>query len=210
LVASRYGQYLSGCRSSPDPVATVDCLLGQASTLWRWRGQVERVVQAAMDGVPREWVDGPRTRRRDGFLAEGGRTAEWLERQLRPTMRRRTLDPRLDPQVSGQLAALVGRLRAAGSKVVVAFLPYSPPLMEALTARDPAFEATLDASLEALGAAADTAIVDPGRYGDWWTPADSSDVRHLSTDGAAAFTRQLWAMPGFRAPLLGALGDDDG
>jgi hypothetical protein len=210
LLASRYGQYLSGCRSSPDPVATVDCLLGQASVLWRWRGQPERVVQAATGSAPREWVDGPRTRRLDGFLAEGGRTAEWLAAQVRPTVRRRTLDAHLDAQVTGQLAGLVGRLRSAGSSVVVVFLPYSPPLMDALAARDPAFDVTLDASLDALGAAAGTTIVDPGRFGDWWTPAASSDVRHLSTDGAAAFTRQLWAMPGFRDPLIGALRDDDG
>jgi hypothetical protein len=191
-------------------VATVDCLLGQLSALWRWRGQLERVVQAATDTAPQEWTHGPRTRRDDGFLAESGRTAEWLASQVRPTMRRRTLDPALDEQVTGQLVSLVHRLRAAGSSVVVVFLPYSPPLMEALVARDPAFQSTLARSLEGLAVATGSPIVDPGRYGDWWTPADSSDVRHLSAEGAAAFTRQLWRLPAFRDPIVAALDDDQG
>ena len=103
------------------------------------------------------------------------------------------------------LAELVGYLRAEGVEVVLFTVPYPPPLLDAILDRSPDLAAQDATALDTLAAAAGTPIVRIGSMGSWWTAAASNDLKHLSTVGAEAFTRQLWATPDLRAAVLAAL-----
>ena len=108
---------------------------------------------------------------------------------------------------STALQALVTYLEGEGVEVVMFSVPYPPPLLDALRARSPDLATQDAAALDVLASAAGLPIVRTQQMADWWTPQDSSDLKHLSATGADAFTHQLWAMPAFRERVLRLLDD---
>jgi hypothetical protein len=85
--------------------------------------------------------------------------------------------------------------------VVLFTVPYPPPLLDAIRVRSPGLASADAAALAVLSDAAGLPILRTEAMGSWWTPEDSNDLKHLSADGADAFTRQLWAA-GLRERLL--------
>lgn len=212
LFDSPAGMLMGGCGDWRDPVELADCLLVHASLGWRWHGRPERIVEAL--GGPEVADDNhgrPLVRRTDGFFDGGGfETAEGLQRMLRPQLRAERLESTTSDLVVEEFRRLVEDVRAAGSELVVVALPYVPLLDDALDERWPGTIARRQAGLdrleeEALGAP----IVRVSRFGDWWSPEASMDLRHLSPEGATLLTRELWTRPGLRDPIVEALQEGD-
>ncbi len=182
-----------------------DCVVGQVSALWRWRGRPDRLASAVLSGMPRTLRVGARTLRSNGWTAERSTTGSRLRAQLPATLDRL---PPLEPvpaAVEQGFVDLIDEIRAHGAQVVVFSLPYSPILVDALVAEEPDWVSTMAASHAQLGEAADVRIYDMEAFGAWWDATDSRDLRHLSRTGAEHATRQLWAMPGFSDEILAAL-----
>ncbi|MFN8619835.1 MAG: hypothetical protein U0869_11385 [Chloroflexota bacterium] len=205
-LGSPFAQGLAGCGGRTDPVAIVDCLLGQVSVAWRWHGRPGRVAEAL--GGPA--VPLPVTslgRRADGFLTGSGTTDAALAAELERRARGRRVVEGATDEVIAVYRDLVGRIEAAGSRAVIVAFPYSPPFDDAIEARRPGSMAARDAGLDRLAAATGVDVLRIPRFGDWWSAADAYDLRHLSTAGAAVLTRELLARDDVRAALLAALPD---
>ncbi len=204
---SELGQAWSGCADLDEPEASI-CRLGQQSALWRWRGRPKRLIEAVAEPMPTTLRSGQRILHEDGWTSEPGASAKRFERMLKGYVER---FPEGVPQAAGMSAAfaqLIAALRDRGTTVIPTALPYAPPLEEALVERNPAWRQELAAGYDGLVEAAGIDIVRVHRFGDWWRPRSSNDPRHLSAEGAAALTEQLWTMPEFREPLLESLRSD--
>jgi hypothetical protein len=205
FTASELGQLWSDCAGVAWPELS-DCRLAQASALWRWRGRAERVLSAALRGVPTTYDQDGRVLQENGWAAEEPATGRRLREQLPGTLERLPAFGAVPPAVETRFTALVDELRTLGAHPVVFALPYSPPLTEAVLAADPGWQARLLEGYAELGAAASVDIHVVEAFGPWWEPASQHDLRHLSREGAAPATGQLWELPGFREAVLAALG----
>jgi hypothetical protein len=138
----------------------------------------------------------------NGWASEEPATARRLREQLPGTLERLPPLGEVPAAVEERFSALVDELRARGVHVVAFALPYSPPLTEALQAGDPGWQERLLDGYADLEASADLDISVVEAFGSWWQPASQHDLRHLSREGAAPATRQLWEVPGFRDAVL--------
>ena len=182
------------------------CRAGDVSALWRWRGNIDRVLGAILHPWPRTLREQGFLLRADGFRAGPPATVAALRAQLPTALANEGSTLRVGADVPDSFATLVGALREHGVPVVAVAVPYSPVLTDALEARAPGWEGARQAIVAGLGAAAGVSIVDPGRFGSWWGDGSSRDVKHLSRDGAPRFVDQLWSMPAFRDALVEGLG----
>lgn len=204
FTSSELGWLWSGCQDVSWPVAT-DCLLGQASALWRWRGRPDRLLSAIEGSPPTTFDHGGRLLQENGWAAETPATARRLREQLPGTLARLPPLEGLPRAVEEGYMALLEELRAHGAQAVPFALPYSPPLTEALLADDPTWQRRLLEGYRRLEAVSGLDISLVEAFGPWWEPASQHDPRHLSREGAGPATRQLWETPGFREGLLSGL-----
>jgi hypothetical protein len=201
FTASELGQLWSDCAAVSWPEAS-DCRLGEVSALWRWRGRPDRLVSAALRAMPTTFDHDGRVLQENGWASEEPATARRLREQLPGTLERLPPLGEVPAAVEERFSALVDELRARGVHVVAFALPYSPPLTEALQAGDPGWQERLLDGYADLEASADLDISVVEAFGSWWQPASQHDLRHLSREGAAPATRQLWEVPGFRDAVL--------
>jgi hypothetical protein len=204
FTASELGQLWNDC-AGVAWLELADCRLAQVSALWRWRGRADRVLSAALRGVPTTYDQDGRILQENGWAAEEPATGRRLREQLPGTLQRLPPFGSVPPEVETRFRALVDELRSQGAHPVVFALPYSPPLTEALLAADPGWQARLLEGYAELGAAAGVDISVVEAFGPWWEPASQHDLRHLSREGAPPATRQLWELAGFRQAVLAAL-----
>lgn len=205
---SPMGWLATGCTGRDLVVPWLECVLAQASVAWRWRGEPDRILRALGTRGPGDGMStGRRIVRGDGFEATHGETQAELDELLATRYRGRVVDitPARLARASRDLRDLVAYLDGQGVRVVLANVPYPPPLLESIQSRFPDLAAQGVVALDTLETAAGTPIHRVGAMGDWWTPEDSSDLKHLSATGAVAFTRQLWDDPSLRAAILAAL-----
>lgn len=207
FTSSELGRLWSGCQDVSWPAAA-DCLLGQASALWRWRGRPDRLLEASLEGLPTTFDHDGRLLQENGWASETPATARRLREQLPGTLERLPPLGGLPQAVEEGYAALVDELRGHGAQVVPFALPYSQPLTEALVADDPAWQQRLREGYRRLEAVSGLDISLLEAFGPWWEPASQHDLRHLSREGAGPATRQLWEVPGFREGLLSGLTGD--
>jgi hypothetical protein len=206
---SPMGAVAGGCDSRRTPVPWIECLISQGSVAWRWRGEPARLLRALLSrGAPEDVATADGTLRSDGFEATTGRTQAELDEMLATSYRGTVVDftPERVAAAGSELRELVDYLRSQGVAVILVSVPYPPPLLEAVMERSPDIAAEDTAALDALSAATGTTIHRTGSMGEWWTPAASNDLKHLSATGAEAFTRQLWGSLPLRAALLDAIG----
>jgi hypothetical protein len=201
---SRLGRLWSGC-ADLDGVKALSCRLGQRSALWRWRGQPDRLLEAGLGGTPDRYRFADHLLREDGWTSDPPAAARRLKRQLPSTLAKVPTGVPYSKPNEEDFVALVEELRSHGVHVVAVALPYAPPLEEALLQAYPAWRQELEAGYAGLAAAADIEIIEVKAFDDWWQPSASSDLRHLSREGASPLTRQLWEMPQFRDSLLEGL-----
>ena len=212
FLGSELGRLWSGCEAGAPEEEALDCLLGQVSALWRWRGRPERIVEAITSGMPVTIIDNGRLLQESGWLSTNPSTAARLEENISRALAR--VEDRIDlsPATVDGFAGLVEELRAHGVELVAVELPYFPTFEAALSARNPDWAAGRDAGFAALEEAAAIEIIDVDGFDDWTTGTKAEwfrDPRHLSRVGAGPFTRHLWQMPEFRAALLQSLTSAD-
>ena len=111
FTASELGQLWSGCAGLAWPEVS-DCRLGELSALWRWRGRPDRLVSAALRGMPTTFDHDGRVLQENGWASEEPATARRLREQLPGTLERL---PALGDGAGGRRGALQRpRRRAAG------------------------------------------------------------------------------------------------
>jgi hypothetical protein len=176
--------------------------LGALAALRRAAGRPDRLVSAVLRDMPTTFDHDGRVLQENGWASEEPATARRLREQLPGTLERLPALGAVPAAVEERFSALVDELRARGVNVVAFALPYSPPLTEALLAADPGWQERLLEGYADLEASAGLDISVVEAFGPWWEPASQHDLRHLSRDGAAPATRQLWDVPGFREAVL--------
>jgi hypothetical protein len=199
------GQIFNDCALAVSASALVDCRFGEVSALWRWRGQPTRLVGAVLRGQPPTLRSQGFLLRQDGFREGPPATSASLAAQLPIALPAEPSSRTLGVDAAQAFVDLVTTLRADGVAVVAVAIPYSPLFQDALEARHPGWEASRLAAIRRLETLAAISIVDPLRFGSWWSAPMSRDVKHLSRLGAPKFVEQLLSLPAFRDPLLGAL-----
>ncbi len=200
------GRLWSGCAGLSFGAEWLDCQVARISTVWRWRGRPGRIAEAIVNGMPTTLGDDDRLLLENGWLSNAPSDAQRLDVRIKEALGSVPVDPDAPQDVVDGFAVLVAEVQAHGVTVIALELPYLAALEAALAERWPDWEAGVAASYERLGAAAGIEIVEIEGYGGWVKPESFRDPRHLSRDGAGPFTRQLWNQPGFREPLLEALG----
>ncbi len=206
FLGSELGRLWSGCEGDLQATDALDCRLGQVSALWRWRGRLDRLSEALESGIPGTLTDDSRTLRPSGWLDTTPTTRGRLQGAVPRALEQFDAAISMSDDVRDDFAALADELRSHGVTVVAIEMPYVPELEDALKERHPEWEEERDAAYAELQAAAGFEIVDVEGFGDWTRTRSFHDLRHLSGEGAAPFTRQLWRMPAFREPLLEGLG----
>ena len=210
FIHSELGQAWRGCADISDPAESIDCWLGQASAMWRWRGRPDQLLSAVRRGVPRTYREDGRTLHENGWTAEKPATERQLIKAIPSTLERLQEEIFVPAVVFNEFMGLVSDLRSRGVEVIVVEMPYAPMLVEALLERNPAWEEQRREGFALLEQAADIDIVEIDGLGEWATASAFHDLRHLSHKGAEPFTRQLWDMPEFREPVLaGVTAADD-
>ena len=204
FIRSELGRAWGGC-ADVELSGMADCLLGQVSAVWRWRGRPDRIVESAVAGMPTTFDHQGRVLQENGWAEERPATARRLRRVVPETLERLSVHAELPPVGEQRFVDLVEELRSHGVHVVVATQPYAPPLQEALVERNPDWSEELSAAYARLEALTGLDIAEVEAFGAWWTPAAQHDLRHLSREGAGPFVEQLWAMPEFRDSLLEGL-----
>ena len=205
---SEWGRSMAGCPGGPLEPDAIACRFGNLSALWRWRGQPDRLLQAAESGMPRTLVQGSKRLRASGWLAGGSARAEALERNVQRALDR--LEPTIEvPDVVVEsFVSFVETLEEHDVELVVVRMPYLQQLEEESLARHPTWIEERDAAFALLEEAAGVEIIDTGGFGDWAEATSFRDPRHLSKQGAGPFTRQLWSIDQVREPILDALTSD--
>ena len=204
--ASPMGQLLGGCGASADAGRWLDCELGSASALWRWRGTPGRVLAALQRPQPTTSRSNALLLREDGFRVGDPRPEARIRQQVSRWVAGEPAELRVDPAVLSAYRDLVQLLVRNGVAVVPVALPENPLLTAALVARTPQWEASRRAAVSAFEASTGVAAVHVDAFGPWYTDGSSRDAKHLSGAGAAQLTGQLWQMPDFRTRILAALG----
>lgn len=203
------GQMWSGCSRMSLGPDWLDCQLGRLSAAWRWRGQPGRLAEALTEGMPTTIGDDLRMLHEDGWLATAPADQYQLDVRIDRALASVPAEIDVTEAVADDFAALVAELRAHGVTVIAFELPYLAAFEEALAERDPQWSSQVSAGYERLEGAAGIDIVELDRYGGWVRPESFRDPRHLSSEGAGPFTRQLWNQAAFREPLLESLGLSD-
>lgn len=204
--ATPMGQLFTAC-GAPGPLESMfSCRLGQVSALWRWRGHADFLVRSLVGGMQRTVTRRGLTLRQDGFRSGRGLSDKQLLLQLAQHLKNRP-----DAFTMGRLARsryleLVAFLRSQDVQVVPVAVPEAPQLAAALEDRHPDWAAEWRSALEELSSATGVQIVDPGGFGDWYREGSMRNIKHLSEDGARAFTDQILAMPAVRNAMVRALG----
>jgi hypothetical protein len=204
FIGSELGRLWSGCADLEGPPA-LECRLGQASALWRWRGQPERLIEAIRAGPAARLDEGGRVLHESGWTADPPVGRQRLQGMLPDTLARLDAGIDMPDWVVADYVALVEEVRAHGAEVVAFALPYAAPLEAALMERNPAWREQLEAGYATFEAATGVEAAEVKAFGGWWEPRSQNDLRHLSDEGAEPFTRQLWGVPAFRASLLRSL-----
>ncbi len=204
VARSPMSRLFTDCETASGITDVLDCGLEQVSAAWRWHGRLSEVYQAIRGRLPADGLVHSGQMLTDGFRYHAGVSERVLASRVAKVVPDEPLRPKVSDGSRAAFVRLVDAARAAGVPVVAVGIPYQPPLVDALTARDPTWEAEWQASLAELGAAAGIEVLDVP-FGDWWQPSDAFDGKHLSSPGAAAFTRQLAATPAFRAAVGTAL-----
>ena len=191
------GRLFTDCQPATAIGQQIDCRAEEASALWRWHGRLGQIYQAIRTGQPvRRHLNG-RDLRADGFRVNPAATAAELEGQMTQALAGEPVHLEASLDAATSLAGLIADLRKDDVIPVVVAVPFSPPFTDALLARDPRWADERAAAIATLSAQAGIDIIDPVRFGPWWTPASSFDVKHLSAAGAQDFTRQLLSIPAF-------------
>jgi len=206
-LGSPFALRLAGCGGRTDPAALADCVIQSASVAWRWHGRPARVAEA-LGGPAVPLLPTSVGRRADGFLTGEGTTDEALAQELARRIRGRRVVEGARDEVVAAYAAMIERMRDAGSQVVIVAFPYSPPYDDAIEARRPGSMAARQAGLDRLAAGTGVPVVRIPRFGDWWNATNAYDLRHLSAAGAEILTRELLARDDVRTALLGAIPAD--
>jgi hypothetical protein len=204
------GRLFTDCQPATAIGQQIDCRAEEVSALWRWHGRLGQIYQAIRTGQPVGRHLNGRDLRTDGFRANPSATAADLEGQMTQALAGEPVHLEAGADAALSLAGLVADLREAGVTPVVVAVPFSPLFTDALVARDPQWEQERAAAIATLSEQAGIDIIDPVRFGAWWTPASSFDVKHLSTDGARAFTGQLLEMPAFAKAVRAGLAPGGG
>ncbi len=206
VARSPMSRLFTDCETASGIADVLDCGLEQVSAAWRWHGRLSEVFEAVRGHLPAEGLVRAGQMLTNGFRSHAGVSERVLDGRVAKVVADEPLRPTLSDESRAAFVRLVDAARAAGVPVVAVAVPYQPPLVAALTARDPAWGAEWQASLAELGAAAGIEVLDIP-FGDWWQASDAFDGKHLSASGAAAFTRQLAATPAFRDAVGAALGE---
>jgi hypothetical protein len=197
------GDLFLGCDRDGDILRRIDCLAARPSALWRWRGRFDLVADSLTRPIT---AFQSRTLRRDGFGSARPRDVTAIEAQVAEGLPREARIGAFDGAgATPALAALVDEMAARGVTVIPVTIPFAPPFMEALEERDPGWYAAWMEATAVLGAGAGVDIVTPGPFGSWWGDGSSTNIKHLSREGALDFTRQVWGSTGFEERLLAAL-----
>jgi len=200
---SPFGRLVSNCSMVAGVEETLSCRLESVSALWRWRGQPTRLAEALVASVPAALVDGGITLEVDGYASSLPMRPKTLDRQLALALQNLPPLANADPNVQ-EYIDLVDAAWSRGVRVVSVLVPYSPPLEDALEAREPGWRAHRTSMLERLGEQAGQPILDNGPLNPW-TVHDSHDTRHFSLPGAQRFTQQLWQTRAFRKVIVEAV-----
>jgi hypothetical protein len=198
------GRLFTDCAEPLSAEATMDCQLSRLSALWRWRGHAREVLTAFTRPLPATDGEGGLRLREDGFREGRGRPISHLERQLaRANLSRRLFD--FPPAVQDSWARLVEAAREEGSTVIGIAIPDTPQLRDRMEELQPGRERMYHEAVRALAERSGVPFVDVERFGDWFGDGMARNFNHLSREGAAHFTRQVWEMPAFRDSFLDAL-----
>jgi len=203
---SPMGQQFSQCANVEGYVQTVDCQFSQISKLWLWRGQPVRLARALVRGRPRTSKHAG-LMRPDGFIEGPSRPIAAIQSQVPDALDRQGSAFAMEASTLPEFVDLIGALRRGGAHVVVVTIPYSPLFTDALLAVNPDWESERAGAVAQLGAAAGVPVVESGSFGSWWGDGSSSDVKHLSHEGAIAFDQQLWGTLALHDAFLAALRD---
>jgi hypothetical protein len=203
---SPMGQQFSQCADVEGYVQAVDCQFSRISKLWLWRGQPVRLARAVIRGRPRTSKHAG-LMRPDGFIEGPSRPIATIQGQVPDALARQGSAFSMEESTLPEFVDLIGALQRGGADVVAVTIPFSPVYIDALLAANPDWEADRASVVTQLAAAAGVPIVESGRFGSWWGDGSSSDVKHLSHEGAIAFDQQLWGLPAFHDELVAALGD---
>ncbi len=208
FATSELGRTWSDCADVAVP-ERISCQLPQRSTLWRWRGHLDRLLTALTEPMTRTFEERGQRLLENGWYNGPPSSAKRLDGTLAATLEQLPEGVEQDPLMLSDFAALVDELRAHGTTVIPVAVPYSPPLIDALLERNPEWRDGLESGYASLTAAADVEIVEISEYGEAWEPQWQRDHRHLSRKGARIVTEQLWEMPKFREALLEGLASGD-
>jgi hypothetical protein len=206
FAATPMGQLFTDCAMAMDLESLFSCRLGAVSALWRWRGRPATLWDSVGEEMRRTVTRGGLVLRQDGFRSGMGLTDEALLGQLPQHLNGRPEVFRMGTEARDQYLELVAFLQTHGVVVVPVAVPEAPQLLDALEARHPGWTAEWQAALHELSAASGLQITDPGGYGPWYGEGSMRNIKHLSEEGARAFTRQVLDIRAVRDPILRALG----
>ena len=202
---SELGRLWSGCEQTVYEEDGLSCRLSEVSALWRWRSRPEDVARAMAGGIPDTIDDGSRVLRPSGWLAGRPADEEQLERNLSRALARMDESIEVSDELAEAWAAYVDELRAHDVEVVALRMPYYAPFVEAMVERNPEWIEQRDAGYARLEEAAGLPLIEIPGIDERAEPEWFRDPRHLSREGAAPFTRQLWAQDAVSEPVLEAL-----
>ena len=200
------GQLFSRCQDgeSQGYGPTLDCQVGLASALWRWRGRPDELLRAIRDPLT-AGARGERVRRADGFSEGPPRTVPQIETMIGDGLANEEALIEVSEGAIERYQRIAAFLAAHDSVILGTSIPYAPVYMDAAEAKLPGFGASWQDAIGTLAEGTGIPFVDPVRFGDWWGDGSSQDIKHLSREGAVEFTRQLWDIPEFRTGVTEAL-----
>jgi GrpB-like predicted nucleotidyltransferase (UPF0157 family) len=202
---SELGRLWAGCEEEVYEEGGLECRLSEISALWRWRSRWDDLARAIAEGVPSAIEDGSRSLRPSGWLAAKPASAEQLERNLPRALARMDEGIEVTDELAEAWSAYIDELRANDVEVVALRMPYYPPLVDAILERNPEWVQQRDAGYARLEAAAGLPLLEVADFLDEAPAEWFRDPRHLSRQGAAPFTRQMWDQDAVSEPILEVL-----
>jgi hypothetical protein len=209
MIDSPYAAVADGCSWARGYVRYFNCRAEQQSALFRWRGDLPRLWDAVVHGYPMTYTHGQYTLREDGHKVWIGHPLSTLQAQITRGLHDEGGPPQVKTQAFAQFAAFVGALQAYHVPVIAFEIPYSPTFTQAAVQRWSGFETDRHTVMRSLAAANHIPLVEVSHFGSWWGDGMSHDIKHLSGQGALAFTQQLWNRPQFRTFLIQGLQGKD-